>query len=143
VDDSPFVEAFDRMFLCEVIAHVSVPPHVYLSKLRRALRPGGRIIVTTPNLHRLRNLAFLAVGRDPWGYFARTEGDHFFGMFLDYSRDHLAWQLETAGFRDVDVQMASFPHQATTGLGRVGNALGRPLLRVPRLRDGLVAVATA
>jgi SAM-dependent methyltransferase len=143
IDDVPFVDAFDRVFLCEVIAHVSVPPHVYLAKLRDAMRAGGRIIVTTPNLHRLRNLAFLALGRDPWGYFARTSGDHFFGMYLDYSRDHLTWQLETAGFTDVDVALVDFPHQATTTLGRVGNVVGKPLLRVPRFRQGLVAVGTA
>jgi SAM-dependent methyltransferase len=143
-DECPFGrEEFDRIFLCEVIAHVPVPPHVYLAKLHATLRPGGRIIVTTPNLHRLRNLAFLALGRDPWAYFARTQGDHFFGMYLDYSRDHLAWQLETAGFCDVTVELVDFPHRATTTLGRVGNTIGRPLLRVPRFRQGLVAVASA
>jgi SAM-dependent methyltransferase len=143
VDEPPFEAAFDRLLLCEVIAHVAVPPHVYLEKLRKTLRPGGRIIVTTPNLHRLRNLAHLATGRDPWGYFARTSGDHFFGMYLDFSADHLTWQLTTAGFRDVDVSLVEYPHKATTALGRVGNALGRPLHRIPRFRGGLVAVATA
>lgn len=142
-DDVPFEEAFDRLFLCEVIAHVTIPPHVYLARLRHALRPGGRIIVSTPNLQRLRNLAYLTLGKDPWGYFARTSGDHFFGMFLDFSCDHLAWQLETAGFRDVRTELVDYPHRATTLGGRMGNTLGRPLQSIPRFRAGIVATATA
>lgn len=142
-DECPFETAFDRLFLCEVIAHVTVPTHVYLERLRGALRPGGKIVISTPNLHRLRNLAMLLVGKDPWGYFAKASGDHFFGMFLDFSRDHLEWQLRTAGFRDIETELVEYPHRATTLVGRVGNAVGRPLQRIPRFRGGLVAVATA
>jgi SAM-dependent methyltransferase len=142
-DEMPFTEAFDRLFLCEVIAHVAIPPHVYLERLRSTLRPGGKLVITTPNLHRLRNLAFLALGKEPWQPFARTQGDHFIGMFLDFSPAHLTWQLETAGYRDVDIELVEYPHQATTRMGRIGNAIGRPLTSVPRLRSGIVAVATA
>ena len=142
-DEMPFTEAFDRLFLCEVIAHVAVPPHVYLERLRSTLRPGGKLIITTPNLHRLRNLAYLATGKELWQPFARTRGDHFMGMFLDFSCGHLIWQLETAGYRDVGVELVEYPHQATTHIARLGNMVGRPLTRVPRLRSGIVAVATA
>lgn len=142
-DACPFEAEFDRLFLCEVIAHVIVPPHVYLEGLRRALRPGGKIIISTPNQQRLRNLVMFLAGKDPWGYFAKPSGDTFYGMFLDFSRDHLVWQLETAGFRDIQTELVEYGHRATTRAARIGNALGRPLQRIPRLRAGLVAVATA
>lgn len=56
-DDLPVV---DRVMLVEVIEHLEAP----WSTLRQAARlvaPGGRIVVTTPNLARLRNRLELAV----------------------------------------------------------------------------------
>jgi SAM-dependent methyltransferase len=93
----PFQGVFDRVFLCEVMAHVPAPPHTYLNRLRRALRPGGRIIVTTPNLYRLRNVASMLLGAKVFDRFALPEAGQWGGGFIDFSRDHLHWQLEAAG----------------------------------------------
>jgi SAM-dependent methyltransferase len=142
-DDQPFLAAFDRVFLCEVMAHVPVPPHVYLERLRLALRPGGVLLVTTPNLHRTRNLALLAAGREPFGHFARPERGEWLGNIVDFSAAHLRWQLGRAGFTDVDVWYEQFPHTATTAAGRAANLVLRPLTAVPRLRYNLVATAVA
>ena len=68
-DEQPFRDAFDRIFLCEVMAHLPVPPYQYLGRLRLALRPGGALLVSTPNLHRVRNIALLLAGKEPFGPF--------------------------------------------------------------------------
>jgi SAM-dependent methyltransferase len=142
-DEQPFREAFDRVFLCEVMAHVPVPAHVYLERLRLTLRPGGVLLLTTPNLHRVRNLALLAAGRDPFGYFARPEPGEWLGNIVDFSAPHLGWQLDRAGFVDVDIRYQDFPHRATSTTGRAANLALRPLTVVPRLRYNLVATAVA
>lgn len=142
-DEQPFEAAFDRVFLCEVIAHVPVPTHLYLERIRRALRPGGVLLVTTPNLHRVRNLALLAAGREPFGVFARPDEGEWLGNIVDFSASHLRWQLERAGFTGIDVEYVEFAHTATTTSGRAANLALRPLTLVPRLRYNLVATAVA
>jgi SAM-dependent methyltransferase len=48
--------AFDVVWSSEVIEHVADTAR-WLSEVRRVLRPGGRLLVTTPNHSRLRLLA--------------------------------------------------------------------------------------
>ncbi|MGQ0629265.1 MAG: class I SAM-dependent methyltransferase, partial [Phycisphaerales bacterium] len=60
----PFADgSFDRVACVEGIEHV-VDRHRTLRELRRVLRPGGRLIITTPNLMSLRaRLAFALAGQ--------------------------------------------------------------------------------
>jgi 2-polyprenyl-3-methyl-5-hydroxy-6-metoxy-1,4-benzoquinol methylase len=60
--EQPFVEQFDFIFFSEVLEHLPLPGHVVLERLRRALKPGGTLICSTPNFYRLRNLVYLALG---------------------------------------------------------------------------------
>jgi 2-polyprenyl-3-methyl-5-hydroxy-6-metoxy-1,4-benzoquinol methylase len=140
-DEQPFRESFDRVFLCEVMAHLPVPPYLYLRRLRLALRPGGVLIVSTPNLHRIRNIALLLAGREPFGRFSLPEAGTWDGRFLDFSASHLRWQLERAGFADVVVEAREFGHRASSLRARVANVALRPLTLVPHLRYNLVATA--
>ena len=140
-DEQPFREAFDRAFLCEVMAHLPVPPYQYLDRLRLALRPGGVLLVSTPNLHRLRNIALLLAGREPFGHFATPEPGTWRGNFLDFSAWHLRWQLERAGFAQVMVERREFGHRASSLPARLANLALRPLTLIPHLRYNLVATA--
>ncbi|MGX5653811.1 class I SAM-dependent methyltransferase [Geodermatophilus nigrescens] len=141
-DDSPFAETFDAVLCSEVLEHLPVPGHVPLARLRQRLRPGGRLILTTPNLYRLRNVVFLATGRPLFDVFD-LPSDRGFGHVLEYSRDHLAWQLERAGFRDHSVELVEFGHVPHRRSDRVLAAAGAPLRRIPRFRDNLLVTATA
>jgi SAM-dependent methyltransferase len=141
-DEQPFREAFDRIFLCEVMAHVPVPPYQYLDRLRLALRPGGMLLVSTPNLHRLRNIALLLAGREPFGPFAASQPGTWRGNFLDFSASHLRWQLARAGFADVMIERREFGHRASSLPRRLANLALRPLTLIPHLRYHLVATAT-
>jgi SAM-dependent methyltransferase len=140
-EEQPFREAFDRIFLCEVMAHLPVPPYQYLDRLRLALRPGGVLLVSTPNLHRLRNIALLLAGRDPFGPFAAPEPGTWRGSFLDFSAPHLRWQLERAGFAHVMIERREFSHRASSLPARLANLALRPLTLIPYLRYNLVATA--
>jgi SAM-dependent methyltransferase len=140
-DEQPFRDAFDRIFLCEVMAHIPVPPYQYLDRLRVALRPGGVLLVSTPNLHRLRNIALLLAGREPFGPFAASQPGTWRGNFLDFSASHLSWQLARAGFADVRIERREFGHRASSLSARVANLALRPLTLIPHLRYNLVATA--
>ncbi len=139
-DDTPFSESFDIILLSEVIEHLPVPGHIALAKLKALLSPGGSIIVTTPNLYRLRNVAFLMLGRPIFDHFD-LPSDRGFGHVLEYSREHLDWQLNKAGFVNYQVYLRDFRHVPNRRSDQVLAALGKPLLLLPRFRDNLIAVA--
>ncbi len=61
----PFEDSeFDLALLAETIEHVR-DVQLLLSELRRVLRPGGRLAITTPAHGRLTGLAILARGFEP------------------------------------------------------------------------------
>ncbi len=141
-DAQPFAGEFDAIFFSEVIEHLPIPGHMVLERLRIALRPGGVLICTTPNLYRLRNVAYLALGRQIYDYF-RMPTDRGLGHVLEYSQDHLKWQIERAGFERVRVEICQLPHKVKALPFRVLSWFGTPLLLLPRFRDYLVATAWA
>jgi SAM-dependent methyltransferase len=141
-DVQPFVGEFDAIFFSEVIEHLPIPGHVALERLRVALRPGGVIICTTPNLYRPRNVVYLAVGKQIYDYF-RMPTESGLGHILEYSQDHLKWQFERAGFEDVRVEFRHLPHTIGAPHFRILSWLGYPLMLFPRFRDCLLATARA
>jgi SAM-dependent methyltransferase len=144
--EPPFINRFDFVFFSEVIEHLPIPGYIVLERLRRALRPGGVMICTTPNLYRLRNVVFMALGRRIFDYFryvdpkSDAEG---LSHVLEYSRDHLDWQMKRAGFTKCSVEYCHMHHSPTSPLHRPLAWLGYPLHLVPRWRDNLVATAYA
>lgn len=138
--DPPLRQCFDAAFLSEVIEHLPVPGHVALARIRACLRPGGVLVASTPNLYRLRNVAYLALGRPLFDHFD-IPGDHGFGHVLEYSAQHLEWQLRRAGFDDFTVQLREFHHVPQRLADRLLSAVGAPLRVVPRFRDNLLVTA--
>lgn len=56
---------FDLIIFSEVIEHLQGNPRLALRHLRECLAPGGRLLLTTPNLGRLINRVKLFLGRSP------------------------------------------------------------------------------
>ena len=139
-DDQPFVGDFDAIFFSEVIEHLPIPGHVVLERLRIALKPGGVMICTTPNLYRLRNVVYLALGKPMYDYF-RMPTDRGLGHILEYSQDHLKWQIERAGFEDVRVELRHLAHTIKAVHMRSPLLVRISLVAVPRFRDYLLATA--
>ena len=142
-DEPPFSGKFDFIFFSEVIEHLPIPGYVVLERLRKLLRPGGVMICTTPNLYRLRNLVFMAFGQRIFEYFQYPDKEVALGHVLEYSRDHLDWQLKKAGFTRFRVEYCQMHHSPTNPLHRPLAWLGYPLHLVPHWRDALVATAYA
>jgi SAM-dependent methyltransferase len=62
-DDFPYPDgAFDVVVFCELIEHLAVNPVRALSEMHRVLRPGGILIVTTPNSLSLARLESFLIG---------------------------------------------------------------------------------
>jgi SAM-dependent methyltransferase len=142
LDEPPTDRQFDVAFFSEVIEHLPIPGYIPLARLRTILRPGGLLLCSTPNLYRLRNIYFLATGRRIFDHFG-LPGDRGYGHVLEYSAEHLAWQFKQAGFESFSIEFRDFTHNPSRLVDRTLATLGRPLLRIPRYRDNLLAVAHA
>jgi len=136
---TPFADRFDFIFFSEVIEHLPIPGHIVLERIKAALKPGGTLICSTPNLYRLRNIVYMATGRRIFDHF-RMPTDTGLGHVLEYSEEHLIWQLQTAGFRNPSVTFVQMHHSPNSPVFRAMYYLGSPLFLVPRLRDNLVAI---
>lgn len=90
--------AFDVVWASEVIEHVGDTAR-WLSEVIRVLRPGGGLLVTTPNHSRV---AILLGGLER---FAEPLSDH---LHL-YTRKSLQGTLERFDFRQIDVRAAGGP----------------------------------
>lgn len=64
--------SFDVVLFCEIIEHLLSDPVHALTEIRRVLKPGGSLILTTPNVARLENAEKILAGQniyDPYsGY---------------------------------------------------------------------------
>lgn len=98
---------YDVVLLCEVIEHVARWPADVLADIRRALRPGGVLFLTTPNLHRLSNRLRMLVGRPLFADFVpeRLVTAHL----REYTVEELGFLLRRAGFTSVHHDYASYP----------------------------------
>ena len=95
----PFDDAaFDAVWASEVIEHVADTAR-WLSEVRRVVRPGGTLLVTTPYHGRVKNLVLAVSGFD--AHFAPT-GEHL----RFYTRGSLGRTLEQFGFEQIEITTA-------------------------------------
>lgn len=65
IENEPFPyadETFDVVLFCEIIEHLLSDPVHSLLEIRRVLKPGGVLVLTTPNVARLENASKLIAG---------------------------------------------------------------------------------
>ncbi len=100
---------FDLIFANQIIEHLVYPLDMIL-RLKGLLKPGGRLVVTTPNGRYLKNSlpAFNKLG-DPAQWQDRqftADGD---GHFFAYTGDELFDLFSWAGLSDIELQFFETP----------------------------------
>ena len=89
-------ESFDFVIFAEIIEHLLTDPCKVLREIHRVLRPGGQLILTTPNATRLENVAKFIAGvniYDPYSGYG-PYGRHN----REYIRHELVQLLTHEGF---------------------------------------------
>ena len=121
--------AADVVIMSELIEHL-VDPDGAIAEVRRVLRPGGSLLLSTPNLAAWYNRGLLAVGIQPIfsevslrGVFGRP-GRVVAGHLRLFTRRALTEFLTASGFRCVTVTGARY-HDVPRPLGPLDRAFCR------------------
>ena len=93
----PFTDgAFDLVLCCEVLEHLLINPSHMLYEAHRVLKPGGHILITTPNALRWDNLFAMMRGSN---IYDRYHGNGIYGRHnREYSTSEVAELLQANGF---------------------------------------------
>ncbi len=103
VSNFPFKDnTFDVVLFTEVLEHLRINPLHVLKEINRVLKPGGILVLTTPNLYSLWNVGRFLIGRgifpDPYTEFKKLEEIGHMGHIREYSVKEIKKLLENTNF---------------------------------------------
>jgi 2-polyprenyl-3-methyl-5-hydroxy-6-metoxy-1,4-benzoquinol methylase len=120
---------FDTVFAGEIIEHLD-DVRGFLASVKRHLKPGGRLVLTTPNAFYVGNFVYR------FGGHGQVHPEHT----CWFCEDTLRRVLSVEGFQNTEIHFAG--HASPTPARRIASATVRHLLP-PRLAlDTLIAVAS-
>ena len=102
----PAVEPVDCILLAEVLEHLHVPPSHTFRMLRALLRPGGMLLIQTPNpINLARRLALLG-GKSPFEIIRDDATNP--GHYCEYTVDNLIYLAENADMELLDFSVLNY-----------------------------------
>lgn len=95
----PFEEPFyDLVLAPEILEHMPVDPMGFMAELNRITKPGGRLLLTTPNIVANENIFRILWRQVPNIYHLYRSGRHSDRHNLEYGPDLLVKLVENCGY---------------------------------------------
>jgi glycosyltransferase involved in cell wall biosynthesis/predicted SAM-dependent methyltransferase len=135
-------EHFDTVLCCELIEHLPSDPMHMMSEINRILRPGGHLVITTPNACSMRAISAILQGYHP-GFFPAylKPGDSEEARHArEYAPRELAYLFRDSGFELTVLETGEFKDQAHPEHEWVRHLLERYKFERNLRGDGLYAV---
>jgi SAM-dependent methyltransferase len=130
-EEFPFeASSFDVIIFSEIMEHLSPPviPRV-LGEIRRCLRVRGILILSTPNVLRLRNRIRFLLGKTIFESPAHLVGGTY-GHIREYSNQEVIKLLKLSGFGGIESERTGIPYPILiTTADRIVSRIGRWLAR--------------
>ena len=138
-------EYFSTVLCCELIEHLPGDPMHMMSEINRILKPGGHLVLTTPNISSARAIVAILEGFHP-GFFpayirpaepgAEVEARHN----REYTPREIAHLFADAGFFVTHLETGEFLEAPRPEQAWVNHLLERYLLTQDLRGDGIYAV---
>jgi tetratricopeptide (TPR) repeat protein len=126
----PFEEAsFDVVVVAEVLERANCDPMLILQQINRVLKPGGLLLIATPNIASGRSVARLLRGDNPYvfGQYLHPAGSAK-GHAREYTPAELERVVAAAGFASRQLRTRNHRHDES-GVLRQLLGLGMPITR--------------
>ncbi|HEU0121378.1 MAG TPA: class I SAM-dependent methyltransferase [Bryobacteraceae bacterium] len=102
----PRLDSFDMIVLAEVIEHLYVPPTRLLRMLRSFLRPGGILMIQTPNPVNLARRLGMIAGRSPFEIIRDDVTNP--GHYCEYTLEQLQYLAGVTEMEVVDYELSNY-----------------------------------
>ncbi len=103
--------SFDFVLFCEIFEHLRINPIATLQEINRVLKPGGMIMLTTPNLYSLPKRIMFNLGmsfNNAYSEFEKLNKIGHMGHIREYSTKEVKQFLTNTGFRVTAVHYDSY-----------------------------------
>jgi SAM-dependent methyltransferase len=145
-DVFPYPDGHFATVICgELIEHLFEDPMHLMSEVNRILRPGGHLVLTTPNIAALRGIAGILQGYHP-GFFhayirpAEGTGEVDARHNREYTPREIHQLLENSGFEVTLLETGEFRDEPHPEFGWILHLLERYRLSTDLRGDGIYAV---
>jgi glycosyltransferase involved in cell wall biosynthesis/SAM-dependent methyltransferase len=145
-DVFPYADAsFDTVLCGELIEHLATDPMHMMSEINRILKPGGHLLLTTPNLGSLRAISAILQGYHPSFFPAyirpRKEGEE---AEARHNREYVPLEIQNllidSGFEVVRLETGEFLDEPHPEFAWINHMLGRYRLHQINRGDGIYAL---
>jgi glycosyltransferase involved in cell wall biosynthesis/SAM-dependent methyltransferase len=145
-DTFPYADAsFDTVLCCELMEHLVADPMHMMSEINRILKPGGHLVLTTPNLGSLRAISAILQGYHPAFFPAyirpRKEGEE---VDARHNREYVSMEIQRllndAGFDVLRLETGEFLDEPHPEHAWVNHLLERYRLHQTLRGDGMYAL---
>jgi glycosyltransferase involved in cell wall biosynthesis/predicted SAM-dependent methyltransferase len=136
-------EHFMVVLCCELLEHLPTDPMFMMGEINRILKPGGSLVLTTPNIASLRSIAALLQGFHPQlfsTYLRPKEGETDARHHREYTCAEIRQLLENSGFEVTLLETGPFRDEPKPEFGWVEHMLDRYMLAKELRGEGIYAV---
>ncbi|HTS24766.1 MAG TPA: glycosyltransferase [Bryobacteraceae bacterium] len=144
-DTFPYADGwFSTVLCCELIEHLFEDPMHLMGEVNRILKPGGHLVLTTPNVAALRGISAILQGYHPGFFHAyirpADSGDVDARHNREYTPREIHRLLENSGFEVARLETGEFLDLPHPEFGWVIHLLERYRLETELRGDGIYAV---
>ncbi len=137
-------DSFSTILCCELLEHLVADPMHMMLEINRILKPGGSLVLTTPNIASLRAVAGILQGFHPALFPAYIQPREDGAVDARHNREYTAPEvkalLENSGFEVTLLETGPFRDEPKPEFGWVEHLLDRYMLSKEHRGDGIYAV---
>ena len=137
-------EHFSTVLCCELIEHLFADPMHLMAEVNRILKPGGHLVLTTPNVSALRGISAILLGYHPGFFHAYIKPSDSGEVDARHNREYTPREihklLENSGFEVVRLETGEFRDEPHPEFGWVLHLLERYRLETGLRGDGIYAL---